>query len=50
MESWHLTTLALGLYGLLKEFRPSEPFLTEYLIEEKWANITLGQVSLNPLK
>ena len=46
MESWLTTTLILGLYGLLKEFRPSEPFLTEYLVEEKWANITLGQVEL----
>ena len=46
MESWLGTTLTLGLYGLLKEFRPSEPFLTEYLMDEEGANITLGQVNL----
>ena len=30
----------LCLYGLFKEFRPSEPFLTEYLIDSRWGNIT----------
>ena len=33
-----------GLYGFLKELRPSEPFITEYLIEPKWVNITLEEV------
>ena len=29
---WRLTTALLCCYGLFKEIRPSEPFLTEYLI------------------
>ena len=41
--SWKWTTLLLCVYGFLKELRPSEPFLTEYLIEPKWVNITLAE-------
>eukprot|EP00095_Tigriopus_kingsejongensis_P007313 maker-scaffold431_size173393-snap-gene-0.28 protein:Tk07313 transcript:maker-scaffold431_size173393-snap-gene-0.28-mRNA-1 annotation:"hypothetical protein DAPPUDRAFT_59074" len=33
----------LCLYGFLKELRPSEPFLTEYLINPNWTNITLEE-------
>ena len=44
MKEWLLTTLLLCLYGFLKELRPSEPFITEYLIEPKWVNITLEEV------
>ena len=41
---WRLTTGLLCLYGFLKELRPSEPFLTEYLINPEWSpNITLEQ-------
>ena len=29
----------LCIYGLFKEFRPSEPFLTEYLIDPRWGNL-----------
>ena len=29
----------LCFYGFFKEFRPSEPFLTEYLIDPRWGNI-----------
>ena len=35
--------IPLGLlccYGFFKEFRPSEPFLTEYLIDPRWGDIT----------
>ncbi|XP_068239536.1 thiamine transporter 1 [Palaemon carinicauda] len=32
MEAWLSTCLLLCLYGFFKEVRPSEPFLTEYLI------------------
>ena len=32
MEEWKRATLILCLYGFFKEIRPSEPYLTEYLI------------------
>ena len=31
-EEWRVTTFLLCCYGFFKEIRPSEPFLTEYLI------------------
>ena len=31
-DDWKLTTFFLCCYGFFKEIRPSEPFLTEYLI------------------
>ena len=41
---WRIVTGLLCLYGFLKELRPSEPFLTEYLINPGWSpNITLEQ-------
>ena len=40
MESWAWTSAILCLFGFLKDFKPSEPFLTPYLIEPKWINIT----------
>lgn len=43
MEGWKAITSLLCLYGFLKELRPSEPFLTEYLINPKWSNITLEE-------
>ena len=30
----------LCLYGLFKEIRPSEPFLTEYLIDARWGDLS----------
>ena len=44
MKPWISTTGLLCLYGFLKELRPSEPFLTEYLIGPQWVNITLEEV------
>ncbi len=41
---WRAITGLLCLYGFLKELRPSEPFLTEYLINPEWTNITLEEV------
>ncbi|XP_021966986.1 thiamine transporter 1 [Folsomia candida] len=35
MEKWKWISLILCAYGFFKEFRPSEPFVTEYLIEYK---------------
>ena len=46
MKEWLWTTLLLCMYGFLKELRPSEPFITEYLIEPKWVNITLEEVTI----
>ncbi len=37
---WGVTTALLCLYGFLKEVRPSEPFLTEYLIDPRWEMMT----------
>ena len=44
METWIKTLVLLSLYGLFRELRPSGPFLTQYLIEPKWVNITEEQV------
>jgi len=41
--SWTTTTAFLCTYGFLKELRPSEPFLTEYLIDTKGPNVTLTE-------
>ncbi|CAL8104091.1 unnamed protein product [Orchesella dallaii] len=35
MEKWQWVSLILCLFGIFKEFRPSEPFVTEFLIEYK---------------
>ncbi|ODM94650.1 Folate transporter 1 [Orchesella cincta] len=42
MESWISISLILCTFGFLKELRPSEPFVTEYIIEYK--NITVEEV------
>lgn len=44
MESWIWSTLVLCLYGFFKEIRPSEPYLTEYLMGP-WQNLTHTQVN-----
>lgn len=31
METWKKTSLLLCVFGFLKEFRPSEPYITPYL-------------------
>ena len=43
METWPVTCAILCLFGFLKDFKPSEPFLTPYLTEPQWVNITLDQ-------
>ncbi|CAL4187848.1 unnamed protein product, partial [Meganyctiphanes norvegica] len=43
METWLWTTLLLCSYGFFKELRPSEPFLTEYLLGPQ-QNLTETQV------
>ncbi|XP_033209623.1 thiamine transporter 1 isoform X2 [Belonocnema kinseyi] len=42
--SWKKTSLILCMFGFLKEFRPSEPFVTNYLIGP-WKNFTSEQVN-----
>lgn len=46
MESWSKTCVILCLFGFFKDFKPSEPFLTQYLVEPQWVNITLTQAYL----
>ncbi len=40
MEGYRITLLLLCCYGFFKELRPSEPYLTEYLIGNQWKNLT----------
>lgn len=44
MNNWLLISLVLCMFGFLKELRPSEPFIYEFLIGE-WRNITADQVN-----
>ncbi|KAK9879544.1 hypothetical protein WA026_006614 [Henosepilachna vigintioctopunctata] len=44
MESWLKISLILSLFGFLKEIRPSEPFIYEYL-SGNWTDITGREVS-----
>ena len=46
---WKFTTFLLCCYGFFKEIRPSEPFLTEYLISNH-TGVTEDQVRFNALK
>lgn len=42
--TWLRVSLLLCIFGFLKDFRPSEPFVYEFLIGE-WRNLTEEQVS-----
>jgi thiamine transporter 2/3 len=44
MEEWQVTTMVLCSYGFIKELRPSEPFLTEYLLGNS-SGLTEDEVS-----
>ncbi|KAL0895427.1 hypothetical protein ABMA27_011550 [Loxostege sticticalis] len=44
MQAWLRVTLILCLFGTLREIRPSEPFVTEFLLG-KWRNITEEQLN-----
>ena len=46
MEEQHyrITLTALCLYGFFKELRPSEPYLTDYLIGPQYKNLTQEDV------
>lgn len=41
--SWRRISLALCLFGFLREIRPSEPFVTDFMIEP-WRNLTIDDV------
>ena len=45
VEDWRITTFLLCCYGFFKEIRPSEPFLTEYLISNH-TGVSEQEVSL----
>ncbi|XP_022919044.1 thiamine transporter 1-like isoform X2 [Onthophagus taurus] len=44
MQSWLKISLLLCVFGFLKELRPSEPFIYEFLIGE-WRNVTPEEVA-----
>lgn len=46
MKIWLKVSLMLCTYGFFNDFRPSEPFVTEYLTGE-WRNITAEQLTRN---
>jgi thiamine transporter 2/3 len=43
MEQWMKISLLLCIFGFLKEVRPSEPFVYDYLIGP-WRNVTEDEV------
>lgn len=46
MKLWLKISLALCSFGFFREFRPSEPFVTQFLSSDKWnRNVTLEQVN-----
>ncbi|KAG7304249.1 hypothetical protein JYU34_011187 [Plutella xylostella] len=44
MKNWLQVTLLLCIFGTLREIRPSEPFVSEFLLGE-WRNITNEQLN-----
>ncbi|KAJ8982528.1 hypothetical protein NQ317_018569 [Molorchus minor] len=45
MQDWWKISLLLSIFGFLKELRPSEPFIYEFLIDDRWRNVTEEQVN-----
>ncbi|CAG9858965.1 unnamed protein product [Phyllotreta striolata] len=45
MKSWLKISLGLSVFGFLKEIRPSEPFIYEFLIDKRWRNVTEDEVT-----
>ena len=43
-QHYRMTITALCLYGFFKELRPSEPYLTDYLIGPQYKNLTQEDV------
>lgn len=48
MLSWIKISLMLCFFGFLREIRPSEPFVTDYMIYP-WRNITSEMVKFKVL-
>lgn len=44
MKEWLKVSFVLCSFGFLREFRPSEPFVTEFL-QGEWRNITSDQIN-----
>ena len=44
-DNFKVPLVLLCCYGFFKEVRPSEPFLTEYLSDQRWGNISLNDLS-----
>lgn len=44
MTNWLRITLVLCTYGFFREFRPSEPFVSEFL-SGHWRNISADQIT-----
>ena len=44
MEEWLKISLILCSFGFFREFRPSEPFVTDFLSGE-WRNVTSDQLN-----
>ncbi|XP_050499312.1 thiamine transporter 2-like [Diabrotica virgifera virgifera] len=45
MQEWLKISLILCIFGFLKEIRPSEPFIYEFLIDRRWRNVTDEEVT-----
>lgn len=43
MQQWQKISLMLCTFGFLKEIRPSEPFIVDYLAGP-WRNLTMDEV------
>lgn len=47
MQNWLKISFLLSIFGFLKEIRPSEPFVYEFLIDKRWRNITNEDITQN---
>lgn len=45
MKDWLKISLILSVFGFLKEIRPSEPFVFEFLIDKRWRNVTEAEIT-----
>lgn len=45
MQEWIKISLVLCSFGFFREMRPSEPFVTDFLSDSRWRNVTSDQVN-----
>lgn len=45
MKEWIKISLVLCSFGFFREMRPSEPFVTTFLSDERWRNVTSEQIN-----